>query len=212
MLLFAEKVKVNTSQFTEAVKKLASKYAINPNWLMALFNSETGGSFSPSQRNGAGSGATGLIQFMPATAASLGTSTAHLATLSNVAQLAWVDKYIAYTMKYLGVKKIKDYDDLYLLIFYPKAVGKPDSYVIAKANTSTYAQNKGIDLKGNSDGILTVSDFKKFIRTYIPASEIWQFSGRNRYRVFVYIGLTILLICLGFFFRRFLADIAKKVF
>ena len=38
---------------------------------MAVMSFETGGTFDPGIRNAAGSGATGLIQFMPSTAAGL---------------------------------------------------------------------------------------------------------------------------------------------
>jgi Transglycosylase SLT domain len=182
MLLFLEKVPGDSAAFAKGVKALASKYRINPNWLMALMNSESAGTFRADERNSL-SGATGLIQFMPKTARDLGTTTDYLASLTNVQQLAWVDKYIAYTMKYLGISKIKDYDDLYLLIFWPAAVGQKDNYVIAKPDTITYRQNKGVDIKGNKDGTLTVSDFKSFIRTYIPKDQLWQFTRRNRYTI-----------------------------
>jgi len=202
-LLFIEKVPGDKATFAKGVKALARKYGINPNWLMALMNSETGGSFRADQRNAAGSGATGLIQFMPATARSLGTTTEYLASLTNVQQLAWVDKYIAYTMKYLGVDKIKDYDDLYLLIFYPKAVGKKDSYVIAKPDTITYRQNKGVDMKGDKDGRLTVSDFKSFIRTYIPKDQLWQFTRRNRYAILYWVvGGVVVCVVIWYAWRK----------
>src|SRR4051812_1834879 len=55
---------------------------------------ETGTTFSPSIRNAAGSGATGLIQFMPSTARSLGTSTDAMAKMTDVAQLDYVAKYL----------------------------------------------------------------------------------------------------------------------
>ena len=48
-------------------------------WLMSCMAFESGETFSPSVRNAAGSGATGLIQFMPSTAKDLGTSTTELA-------------------------------------------------------------------------------------------------------------------------------------
>ncbi len=126
-LLFIEKVKENREAFAAKVVAISARLQINPNWLMALINSESAGSFSPSILNGAGSGAVGLIQFMPATARSLGTTTEALASMSNVEQLDWVEKYIRYTMGYLGVKQLADYDDLYFLIFYPAAIGKPDT-------------------------------------------------------------------------------------
>lgn len=178
-LLFLEKVKTNQKQFADGVKALGRYFNVNPNWFMALFNSETGGTFRPDIRNFAGSGAVGLIQFMPATARDLGTTTQYLGSLSNVEQLAWVKEYVEYAMKIAKVDKIRDYDDLYLLIFYPIAVGKPDDYVIGKPGSQVYIQNAGIDV--NTDGKITVADFRKFIRKKIPKTDLWQFVGRHRY-------------------------------
>ena len=62
-------------------------------WLMSCMAFESGETFSPSVRNAAGSGATGLIQFMPSTAKDLGTSTTELADMSAVDQLDYVQKY-----------------------------------------------------------------------------------------------------------------------
>lgn len=52
---------------------------------MVVMSFETGGSFSPSERNGIG--ATGLIQFLPGTPRGLGTTTDQLANMSSVDQL-----------------------------------------------------------------------------------------------------------------------------
>src|SRR3546814_14047294 len=71
----------------------SSDLGTKPEYLMAVMSFETGGSFSPAQANNAGSGATGLIQFMPNTAAGLGTSTAALAQMSSVEQLQSVEQY-----------------------------------------------------------------------------------------------------------------------
>ena len=171
------------------MKHIARKYKFNPNWLMALMNSETGGTFDPAQKNLAGSGATGLIQFMPTTATSLGTSTSSLARMNNIQQLQYVDKYIGYTLNYLDVSRIRDYDDLYLLIFYPRAVGKPDSWAFPG---SIYNQNAGIDM--NNDGIITVRDFKKWIRKEIPEWAIPQFVGRYTYQQMLIVGVVVLVI------------------
>jgi hypothetical protein len=59
---------------------------------MAAMAFETGGSFSPAVPNKAGSGAVGLIQFMPSTAKGLGTSTEALKKMSAVQQLDFVKK------------------------------------------------------------------------------------------------------------------------
>lgn len=190
-LLFIEKVKVNQSAFVAKVKAIAKKYSMNPNWLMALMNSETGGTFSPSIWNTAGSGAVGLIQFMPTTAIELGTTTTALSQMSNVEQLDYVDRYIALQMKYFKITKIKDYDDLYLIVFYPKAVGKPDNWVFPLTGTG-YNQNAGIDF--NKDGVLTVSDFKSFIRAKIPSDMMAEFTSRFRYSKQIFFAIVVIII------------------
>lgn len=58
---------------------------------------KTGETFSPKERNKAGSNGTGLIQFMEATAKSvLGTSAKSLAAMSDIQQLDYVEKYFKY--------------------------------------------------------------------------------------------------------------------
>jgi len=186
MLLFEEKVTQNRIAFIARVKQLAKTFNANPNWFMALFNSETGGTFKPDIYNMGGSGAVGLIQFMPRTAQDLGTTTSFLASLSNVEQLEWVEKYIRRQLANISRSAIKDYDDLYLLIFYPVAVGKPDSYTIPLFGIA-YTQNAGIDI--NRDGLITVFDFKAFIRSKIPTNRLSEFTSRFRYGKHVFFGL-----------------------
>ena len=186
MLLFEEKVTQNRTAFIARVKQLAKTFNANPNWFMALFNSETGGTFKADTYNRSGSGAVGLIQFMPRTAQDLGATTSFLASLSNVAQLDWVEKYIRRQLVNIGLMAIKDYDDLYLLVFYPVAVGKPDAYTIPLSGIG-YRQNAGIDV--NKDGVITVADFKAFIRSKIPVGELSEFTTRFRYGKQVFFGL-----------------------
>src|SRR3546814_642119 len=82
-----------TPEFINEVEAMAARLGTKPEYLMAVMSFETGASFSPAQANNAGSGATGLIQFMPNTAAGLGTSTAALAQMSSVEQLQYVEQY-----------------------------------------------------------------------------------------------------------------------
>ena len=198
MLLFEEKVTQNRTAFIARVKQLAKTFNANPNWFMALFNSETGGTFKADTYNRSGSGAVGLIQFMPRTAQDLGATTSFLASLSNVAQLDWVEKYIRRQLANIGLMAIKDYDDLYLLVFYPVAVGKPDAYTIPLSGIG-YRQNAGIDV--NKDGVITVADFKAFIRSKIPVGELSEFTARFRYGKQVFFGLlTIGIITVIYFY------------
>jgi len=76
--------------------------------------------------------ATGLIQFMPSTAKALGTSIDALKRMTPLAQLDYVRIYFE---PYRG--KLRDLSDLYMAILWPKAVGKPLSYVLfAKGSTA----------------------------------------------------------------------------
>ena len=124
-------------------KATASEY-------MACMAWESGETFSPAVKNMAGSGAVGLIQFMPATAQALGTSTAALAAMSALDQLHWVERYFR---PFAG--KLNSLADLYMAILWPKAVGAPlDSVLWDKASRSTtYRQNAGLDVNG--DGRIT---------------------------------------------------------
>lgn len=115
--------------------------------LMSCIAWESGRTFSASVVNKAGSGATGLIQFMPATAKQLGTTTAALAKMRAEDQLNYVWKYFA---PYKG--KLKSLSDLYMAILWPKAIGKPETFVLWEkgAMPTTYRQNAGLDT--NKDG------------------------------------------------------------
>lgn len=118
------------------------------NMLMACIAWESGRTFSPSIRNAAGSGATGLIQFMPSTAKGLGTTTDKLALMSAEDQLNYVYKYF---LPYKG--RLKNLGDVYMAILWPAGVGKADSYVLwnKKTKPTTYRQNAGLDVNKNGE-------------------------------------------------------------
>jgi hypothetical protein len=137
--------------FKDRVVQIAKKLGTDPNFLMAVMSFESGGSFSPSKHNAAGSGAVGLIQFMPSTAHALGTSTSHLASLTAVQQLDFVEKYFA---PFKG--RIDTLEDCYMAVLFPVAVGKPDSFILFKAPTVAYHQNQGLD--ANKDGKVTKAE------------------------------------------------------
>lgn len=136
--------------FRDRVKWIADELGVSASDLMACMAWESGRSFSPSIKNMAGSGATGLIQFMPATAKRLGTTTTALAAMSAEDQLNYVYKYFApYTGRLHGLS------DLYMAILWPAAVGKPDDYPLFTGGIS-YRQNAGLD--ANRDGKVTKAE------------------------------------------------------
>lgn len=122
-------------------------------WIMGAMAWESGETFSPSVTNMAGSGATGLIQFMPSTAKGLGTTVAQLALMSAEDQLNYVYKYFA---PYKG--KLNSLGDVYMAILWPAGVGKPMDYVLwSKAKRpTTYRQNSGLDI--NKDAVITKAE------------------------------------------------------
>lgn len=137
--------------FIVKVTEIVQRLGMRPecvNDVMACMAWESGETFSPSVVNRAGSGATGLIQFMPKTAIGLGTTTAELAKMSAVEQLEYVYKYFK---PYVG--RLNNLGDLYMAILWPSAVGKPDDYVLFRDPTVAYRQNAGIDI--NKDGLVT---------------------------------------------------------
>jgi hypothetical protein len=125
---------------------------------MAAMAFETGETFSPSKKNNEGSGATGLIQFMPDTAIHvLHTTTAALASMTAVAQLDFVKQYM---MQFQG--KYKTLSDVYMAIFAPVAVGQPESTILYTSPSQKYLLNKGLD--SNGDGVITKTEAASFVQ------------------------------------------------
>lgn len=107
--------------FQAKVQSIAASIGASPADLMAIMKFESG--LDPSKVNKS-SGATGLIQFMPATAQGLGTSTGELQSMTGVEQMEYVAKYFE------GSGPYRSPTDLYLKVFYPYAIRQSDDYVI----------------------------------------------------------------------------------
>ena len=133
-----------TGDFKRKTIAISHRLNMDPNHLMAIMAFETGRSFDPAITNHAGSGATGLIQFMPATARSLGTTTARLAGMSALDQLDYVEAYLA---PYKG--RMGDLPSAYMAVLYPRAVDKEPGYVLFRKGSVAYKLNRGLDTNGN---------------------------------------------------------------
>jgi hypothetical protein len=137
-------------EFMRALSDVASSLETNPNFLLAVMQVESG--IDPQARNPTG-GATGLIQFMPATAKALGTSTTALMAMSASEQMVYVHKYLK---PFAG--RLHSAGDCYMTVFYPAMLGRPDMTVIAKKGSKVYDHNAGLD--SDKNGVLTVGDVK----------------------------------------------------
>lgn len=144
-----------SSAFASRVIEIADQIGVDPDWLMACMAFESGGTFSPSIVNKAGSGAVGLIQIMPSTARALGTTVEDLAAMTAEGQLEYVLKYF---LPYQN--RLQSIEDTYMAILWPSAVGKPSDYVLFDRNDEShpkrYIQNAGLDW--NKDGQITKAE------------------------------------------------------
>ena len=166
-MIYEELVTQNKSAFLAKVAEIAAKLKIKADWLMIVMKMESGINHQAVNPDG---GATGLIQFTPATAAGYPfyTSTAALKAMSNVDQLDYVYKYYE---PYSG--KLKSVIDLYTVTFWPVALGKPDSYVLRSPQYSAAkvaSQNQVFDL--NKDQQITLGEFKKSVIGRLPSEAL----------------------------------------
>lgn len=167
-LIYSELIPKNTDNTTfqnEVVlicKSLGWKDPQAPNWLMICFKAESNFIFP----NINSIGAVGFIQIIPSTAKALGTSQQALQNMTPLQYLVFVRKYFEQTnIKRLG--QPRHVYDVYLMIHYPVAVGKLDSYVLYSKGSQAYANNSGLDMA--KDGKVTISDVKVFVNRYIPS-------------------------------------------
>lgn len=147
-----------------AMVQAARAIGTEADYLAAVISFETDGTFSPSKQNGKGSGAVGLIQFMPKTAKGLATSSEALSKMTFQEQLKYV---IAYFRSFE-----RDFDtlrELYLAVFWPDAIDRKDDYVIAAKGTKVYEQNNGFDKA--KKGFITRDDVCWTIDSVLAQSE-----------------------------------------
>jgi len=151
--------------FMAKVSKIADDLGADPADLLAVMKFETGGMLDPTEKNKAGSGATGLIQFMPSTAKSLVGATSKEAAIQILEKMTATEQ-LDYVKKYLAPfkGKLNSLDDVYMAVLYPKAVGKDSEYALFEKGTKAYWQNRGLDI--NKDGVVTKAEATKKVSSW----------------------------------------------
>lgn len=149
-----------TPEFLREVEAMAERLGTKPEFLLAVMSFETGGTFDTGVRNAAGSGATGLIQFMPATAAELGTSTDALSRMSPVEQLEYVERYFNNRS---SPGDLGTLEGVYTTVLYGSP--RPDPGSVLFDSGAAYSQNAGLDLDG--DGRITAGEATAKVRERI---------------------------------------------
>ena len=146
-----------TPEFLTEVNAMAERLDTRPEYLLSAMSFETGGSFNPGVKNGLGSGATGLIQFMPKTAPELGTTTDELAKMTATEQLPYVEKYMQQHRKAgKESRPLNSLDSVYetILAGHPSGVSDPNQ-VLYKEGSKEYKQNP---FDFNKDGKITFGE------------------------------------------------------
>lgn len=115
--------------WSDKIVEVANNIRTNPYWLANLINFETAGTWSPSIKNSYGY--VGLIQFGTGAIADLnkahGTALTKpiLQAMTAREQMDWVEKYFELPHKRNGFEYSHPMD-LYMAVFYPAAMGKPN--------------------------------------------------------------------------------------
>lgn len=160
--------------------EIAKKLKIDVNWLLAVIYFESAKTFSPQKTNGIGS--VGLIQFTH----DFGTPNHKLISgkqysLGYIKSLDFekqMDLVYEYYKPYKG--KMNNFLDVYLVTFFPVALGKSDSFVLetSKLSHSLIArQNPVFDI--NKDGKITRGEIKAFFSKYYSPKIFQQIQGTN---------------------------------
>lgn len=159
----AARLKVaDPATFSRKVVEIAALLEVPPAWLMTVMYAESG--FEAGVANHKGSGAVGLIQFMPGTARDLGISAPRLQQMTASQQLEYVYSYLAQVRDRYG--PYQSLTDLYLAILYPKARGQDVCYTLYAKPGITYRQNAGLD--ENRDGRVTIRDIEMRMKRLFP--------------------------------------------
>lgn len=147
-----------SARFVSRVVAMCHRLGIaNPSWLMAVMWFES--RLKPDARNPQ-SGATGLIQFMPnGSIKELGTTAEALSAMSAEDQLVFVERYFT-ERGYAG--RMRTLADVYMAVFWPAAIGKPDdAALITDAASKAYVQNRGLDV--DKDGQITKMEAASYV-------------------------------------------------
>lgn len=146
------------------ISQLSKSLGVSPEEILYVFEKETAGSFSPSQKNLGGGNAVGLIQFLDTdddegkggkTINGKFYKHSDLEKMSTVEQLDVVDEYFKenFTSKN-GIP-----GQLYLSISRPASVGADPNDIAYAAGSAEANQNSGWQ---NSDGAVTVGSLMRF--------------------------------------------------
>ena len=132
-------------RFWIELRAVAERLQTQPAWLLNVMASES--LFNPAARNPLpGQTASGLLQFIEATARRIGTTTEAIRRMNPVEQLRLVERYL---MPFRG--RLNSLADVYLAVFRGVVIEGGETVVVVDSNKERriYALNKSLDLNGD---------------------------------------------------------------
>ena len=132
-------------RFWTELQAVAERLQTQPAWLLNVMASES--LFNPAARNPLpGQTASGLLQFIEATARRMGTTTEVIRRMSPAEQLRLVERYLT---PFRG--RLNSLADVYLAVFRGAVIDGGDTVVVVDSNKERhiYALNKSLDLNGD---------------------------------------------------------------
>lgn len=157
-----------SGDFMSEVNRVSSRFGVNPSDMLALMRSES--SLNPQAVNPT-TGATGLIQFMPATARSLGTTTEALRQMSAAEQMKFVERFFESVRLPQGASA----GQLYAYVFLP---GRARRDVLTVSGEAFYDANRGLDM--DSDGRITIADLDARMARFGGTTQASMVPGRGQ--------------------------------
>jgi hypothetical protein len=154
-------------ELAQAIIETALWIGAHPFDLANLISFETNGTFSPKVPGPKSVGAVGLIQFTPATATGLGTSTNELAAMSATQQMPWVRKYLD---ERRNGRPLDTPQKLAMAVFYPRAMFWPPDQAFPK---EVSARNTHVLPDGRRVPIRTPADYLHLmqLKSRLPFSD-----------------------------------------
>jgi hypothetical protein len=164
-MIFIEKIPINERVYVKnEINSICSDLGIkNPDWLSIIIYRES--VWNPKAKAKT-STATGLIQFLEATAKNLGTSTAKLSTMTISQQLPFVREYFKRMIRQYG--KPKSLYQAYLLVHYPASSKKGFTDKIYSSPSLAYSANKALDKA--KKGYVSGQDIENFLTNNLPGT------------------------------------------
>ena len=153
-----------TPTFLCGLVDMSARHGWDPNGIALVISEES--SFNPAAKN-PHSTASGLIQFIEPTAASLGTTTAQIRATSAEQQLPLVERFFATSLNGKIPARIEDY--FLAVLGRPDLIGQPDTTTVFAKGSSGYAGNPQIDLDKN--GVITVGDARAYMQNVLNRAQ-----------------------------------------